>query len=133
MTEPIATYNPALVTDLDWMRSRLGDTNPAAPYAPDVSYLAYLAAAGDNWRLAAAALARALASAAINRPNSINAPGDGAIAWGDRAAAWLKIAAELEAEASRLGLGAGSLWVAEVERADLIPDAGEYSVALRRS
>ena len=127
------SYDPALSTDRDWMRSRLGDTDDAAPFAPDETYDAYLAAADDNWRLAAAALARSLASTAVNRPRSISLAGDPAISWGDRAAAWLQIAAELEAEASRLGIGSAALWVAEVERADLIGDTAEYSAALRRS
>lgn len=126
-------YDPSLSTDRDWMRNRLGDTDDAAPIVPDATYDAYLAAADDNWRLAAAALARSLASTAINRPNSLNGANIGSISWGDRAAQWLKIAAELEAEASRLGLGSAALWVAEVERADLIGDTDEYSVALKRS
>lgn len=133
MSEPTATYNPALLTDLDWMRHALGDTNTAAPFAPDVTFLAYLDTAGNVWRLAAAALARSLASRAINQPNSISSPGDGSLSWGDRAAAWLRIAAELEAEASRLGVGSGGgLWVAEVERSDMVLDDGEYSIELRR-
>lgn len=124
-------YDPALTTDRDWMRSRLGDTDDAAPFAPDETYDAYLAAADDNWRLAAAALARSLASTAINRPSSLSAPDEGSISWNDRAAAWLKIAAELEAEATRLGQG-GSLWVADIERSDLVTTDTEYSIALRR-
>jgi hypothetical protein len=132
MSEPTATYDPALVTDLDWMRSRLGDTDTTAPVAPDATYLAYLTAADDNWRLGAAALARSFAADAARKAQSIQ--GDpGSISWGDRSGKWLKIAAELEAEASRLGIGSGALWVADVERSDLMTDVGEYSVALRRS
>lgn len=132
MSEPIATYSPALLTDLDWMRHALGDTNTAAPFAPDVTFLAYLDTAGNIWRLAAAALARSLASRAINQPTSIPV-GGGSLSWSDRAAQWLKIAATLEAEASRLGIGSGGgLWVAEVERSDMVSDDGEYSIELRR-
>ena len=126
------TFDPALSTDRDWMRQRLGDTDDAAPIVPDATYDAYLADAG-SWRLAAAALARSLASAAVNRPRSLTGEGVGAISWGDRAAAWLKIAAELEAEASRLGEGSGALWTAEAERGDIGYTDAEYSVALRRA
>lgn len=132
MTEPAATYNPALTTPLDRMRDALDDINVDAPFVPDVTYLAYLSDADSDWRLATAAMARKLASRAINSPSSFNVPDEVSVSWGDRAAAWLRVATFYEAEAARLSNG-GALWVAEVSRAGMDDtDDAEYSVELRR-
>lgn len=128
-----ATFDPTLTSDLDWMRDALGDTDTSAALYEDEAYTAYLDAADDNWRLGAAAMARRLASRYANRPTSLTSDDGSGIRWGDRVANWLKTAAQLEAEASRLGIGSAGLWVAEVERSDIGTDASEYSVALRRS
>lgn len=131
MSEATATFDPALATDLDRMRDALGDVDTEAPLAPDATYLTRLADVDDDWRLAAAAMARSFASRAAAKPQSLSGEGVGAIAWGDRASRWLKIAAHLEAEAARLNRS-GGFWSAEAERTDLIDTTGEYSVALRR-
>ena len=131
MSEPTASFDPALLTDLDRMRDALGDVDVTAPLAPDATYLARLADAGDDWRLAGAAMARSFAARAVTRPEALSGdPGD--IRWGNRASKWLAIAAQLEAEAARLGRS-GGFWAAEAERADLIDTSAEYSVALRRA
>lgn len=132
MSEPAATYDPTLPMDLDRMRFALMDVDVDAPMAPDVTYLAMLDGADNNWRLAAAAMARSFAADAARKVQSLQ--GDpGSITWGDRASKWLKIAAELEAEAARLGTGTGGFWDAEVERSDLVTTRAEYSAALRRA
>lgn len=127
------SFDPALTTDRDRMRDALDDISDAAPFVPDATYDAYLADAGGDWRYAAAALARRLASRALNSPSSFSLPGDISVSWNDRAAAWLKIAAALEAEATRLALSTRSgMWTAEVARGDLDTDSAEYSIELRR-
>jgi hypothetical protein len=126
-----ATFDPNLATDLDRMRYAVGDTNVAAPFDDDVTYIAMLAAYTD-WRLAAAAIARGLASRAINRPNSFTAVGDVSLSWGDRATAWLKIAANLEAQvAAEATTTDGAIGFALADRADLVQDDAEYSNGLR--
>lgn len=127
-----ATYDPTLATDLDWMRDALGDTDTSAALYEDEAYAAYLDAADDNWRLGAAAMARRLASRYANRPTSLTSDDGSGIRWGDRVANWLKTAAQLEAEAARLGVGGAALWSADPERSDISTSAGEYSAALRR-
>lgn len=127
----VATYNPALTSTRDRMRDALGDIDTTAPMAPDVTYDAYLTDAGDDWRMAAAGLARRFAAQAAGKAQSIQGE-PGAINWGDRATKWLKIAAHLEAEAARLRTPSGS-WSADAERTDLLDISGEYSVALRRA
>lgn len=122
------TYDPALSTDRDWMRYRLGDTDDANPIAPDATYDAVLADA-DDWRLAAARMARSFASTYASKPQGLTADDGSGLRYGDRAKAWLSIAAELEAEASRLNRG---LWTATVTRSDLVTSDAEYSVELRR-
>lgn len=131
----VATFNPSLLTEIDRMRDALGDINVAAPFAPDETYLARLEEAAGDWRLAGAAMARSFASRAINSPTSFTAVGDVAVSWADRANAWLKIAAHLEAESSRLvvSVSRSSFWVAQAVRSDANDAVSdEYSVELRR-
>lgn len=128
-----ATFDPNLLTDLDRMRDALGDINLESPFAPDETYLARLQEAGDNWRLAGAAMARSFASRAINSPTSFTATGDMSVSWADRAKSWLTIAAALEAENARLEEPVRSgMWFASAERSDLDERDGEYSLPLRR-
>lgn len=128
-----ATFDPALLTPIDWMRDALGDVNIDAPYAPDATYEARLTDADGNWRLAAAAMARSFASRAINDPTSFSAPGDLSVGWTNRANEWLRIAAALEADAARLTPAKGGFWTATLERGDLAQrDEGEYSIELKR-
>lgn len=122
------TYDPALSTDRDWMRYRLGDTDDANPIAPDATYDAELAAA-DTWQLAAARMARSFASRYASKPQGLTADDGSGLRYGERHKAWLTIASSLEAEASRLNRG---LWTATVTRSDLETDDAEYSVELRR-
>ena len=131
----VATFNPSLLTEIDRMRDALGDINVAAPFAPDETYLARLEEAAGDWRLAGAAMARSFASRAINSPTSFTAVGDVAVSWADRANAWLKIAAHLEAESSRVVVSVQprSFWVAQSVRDEQLAESdGEYSVELWR-
>ena len=132
MSEATATFDPTLPTDLDRMRDALGDVDTDAALAPDATYLTRLADADDDWRLAAAAMARSFASRAAAKPESLSGDGVGSITWGDRAKRWLAIAGHLEAEAARLNRS-GGFWDADPERVDLIDTTGEYSISLRRA
>lgn len=95
------SFDPALPTDVDWMRDRLGDTSndPATEWKPDETYDAYLALHVD-WRLAAAALAISLSNSPTMALTSFSASGDMSVSWGDRRAHLLKVAADLRAEVS---------------------------------
>lgn len=104
----VATYNPALLTDIDRMRNILGDVNVEVPYADDETYTARLLLASGSWKLAAASMARSFAARSINDVTSFSAGSDVSVSWTDRAAAWLKIAQSLEEDAAR----------------DIDPDAG---------
>lgn len=129
---PVATFNPALLTDLDRMRDALGDTDVTAPMFPDVTYDARLVEMGQAWRLAAAAMARSLASQANAKVQSFS-EGDGvSVSWGDRARRWLDIAAALEAAHWALhapATSAGTVEVAMPTRGEV--DTAEYSNGLK--
>lgn len=128
-----ASFDPGLLTPLDWMRDALGDVNIEEPFAPDETYLARLNDANGSWRLAAAAMARSFASRAINDPSSFGATGDMTVSWNDRSSAWLKIAQSLEADAARIEPARGGFWTAKLVRGDLAQrDEGEYSMELKR-
>ena len=127
-----ATYDPALLTDIDRMREVLGDTDVQNPLAEDETYQAKLILASGSWKLAAASMARSFASRAINDITSFSAGGDISVSWADRASAWLKLATSLEAEAARDAAPAeadNTLWSAGVVRRDVKP-RGEYSKPL---
>lgn len=56
----------------------------------------------EDWRLAAATIAEALAARAINDPASFALTGVMAVSWADRAKSWMSIARSLREEALRL-------------------------------
>lgn len=132
MSESGASYDHALVSDLDRMRDALDDINTSAPFAPDVTYMAYLDSSGNDWRRATASMARKFASRAINSPSSFNIPGDISVSWHDRAAAWLKIAMFYEEESDRLNPSRDGFWQADVSRTDIETDTAEFSIELKR-
>lgn len=125
------SYDPTLVTDLDRMRHAVGDI-VAPGIDPDETYSAQALAMGGSWRRAAAAIARSFAARGIGRPTSLSDDGT-SISWAaDRAGAWLKLAASLEAEADAIeATSDGALHVTMPTRPDLAPDESEYSVGLR--
>ena len=96
-------YDPAETTDRDVIRGLILDTDAVAVFA-DATYESVLAR-HSTWQGAAAEMARRMARYISNRPTSINAPGDGAISWGDRARTLEALAVTLDAEARLAGLG----------------------------
>lgn len=129
---PEATFDPSLPTDLDRMRDALGDIDVNAPMFPDVTYEAKSVEMGGAWRLAAASMARSLASQANAKMQSFAAGGDLSVTWGDRARRWLDIAAALEAahHAAHPPVDVdGGVYVAMPTRGE--DDAAEYSNGLR--
>lgn len=125
------SYDPTIVTDIDRMRYALGDIT-APGNDPDETYTAQLTAMGGSWRRAAAAIARSFAARGIGRPTQMSDDGT-AMSWmSDRSGAWLRLAAQLEAEAAaEEATQDGALYVQAPSRLDLSQPDGEYSMGLR--
>lgn len=108
MTDPAATYDPALGTDLDVVRYKTGDTDVSVDPAsgagnwlnPDATISAILAMYPDDWRLACADVAEGLASRFAQEPDSFTATGDMSVSWRDRVKQWQWLAQQLRAESA---------------------------------
>lgn len=94
-------FDPTLPTTLDRIRLIVGDTsNDAdAEIFPDTVYTATIAE-HDNWKLAAAAMAEAVAVRIEQDPTSVSFPQDMAVGWTDRTRSLRATAARLRAEAA---------------------------------
>lgn len=104
------TFNPALPTVRDQIRSDVGDTSndPATEMMVDATYDAYLGLYPENWKRAAARIAIAILTRLDQDVKSYSAPGDLSVTFRDhgmlRALAdrWNS---EADAETAELGYG----------------------------
>lgn len=90
----------------------------------------YLGMYPSDWRLAAAALADALAVRAINRPTSFTAVGQMGITWADRANSWMKVAKALREQVlaeDKLAAESGTVSVIQLTRIGIAIEEPEYT------
>lgn len=95
----------------------------------DAEISRYILLYPSDWRLAAAALADALAVRAINRPTSFSAPGQMAISWADRSRGWLAIGKALREQVAsddQLAAASGTVSVVQLERIGIELEDPEY-------
>jgi hypothetical protein len=111
------TYDATLPTVRDQIRLIVGDTSDdaAVEFFPDDTYDATITANEDSWKLAAAAMAEAVAVKIEQSPGSLSSDGD-SISWQDRTRSLRAVAAQYRKEAI----------------ADAASAAGITSVALSR-
>lgn len=95
------TYNAAETEYIDIIRGLVRDTSndPATEYFPDATYDSVIARF-DNWKRAAAMMARRVAGVIEDRPSSISAPSDGSISWSNRTRSLYAFADLMDAEAA---------------------------------
>lgn len=94
-------FDPTLPTTLDRIRLIVGDTSndPETEIFPDTVYTATIAE-HDNWKLAAAAMAEAVAVKIEQDPTSVSFPQDLSVGWTDRTRSLRATATRLRAEAA---------------------------------
>lgn len=120
-------FNPALPTLLDRIRMIVGDTSndPETELFPDETYNAKIAEY-QNWKLAAAEMAEAIAVQIEQDPTSFTAVGDMSVAWTDRTRSLRATAARLRSEAASEGVTVSNV----IESIPLVRDGagrgGEY-------
>lgn len=95
------SYDASLPTTLDRIRLIVGDTSndETAELFPDDTYAATIDQY-TNWKLAAAAMAEAMAVQIEQDPTSVNLPGEVAVGWQDRTRSLRAKAAQLRVEAA---------------------------------
>jgi len=86
-----ATFNPALTSNRDWLRFRLGDRDTTAPLFPDATYDAVLVAAGSI-TAALQTLAAALIAEYSRKPEVVDITGALKAEWKSRLATWQALA-----------------------------------------
>lgn len=99
------SFDPSLPSLLDRIRLIVGDTSGPldgagdAEILPDETYLATIAEY-DNWKLAAAAMAEAVAVRIEQDPTSVSFPADMSVGWSDRTRSLRATAVRLRSEAA---------------------------------
>lgn len=103
-------------TAIENIRFSLGLIGDSATLISDTEIERYITLYPAEWRLAAAALADALAARAINAPTSFGVPGRLTVSWASRAQLWLNVAKQLrlavqqdDAAAASTGVGVTQL------------------------
>ena len=120
------SFDPTIPTTLDRIRLIVGDTSsdPATELFPDETYTATIAMY-TNWKLAAAAMAEAVAVKIEQDPTSFTAVGDMSVGWSDRTRSLRDTASRLRMEAGAEDVPVGNTIVAvALERGGA--SGGEY-------
>jgi hypothetical protein len=116
------------------IRYILGAVGPLAGIISDEEITDALLVYPTDWRLAAAYVADSLASRAINDPESFGLTGVLTVSWGDRAAAWSRLSAQLRTQVAEDSVNNGSIGAIQVTRLRrefLNAEPAEYSQARR--
>lgn len=121
------TFDPTLSTTIDRIRLIVGDTSDdeATELFPDDTYEAEIANY-TNWKLAAAAMAEAVAVKIEQDPNSVNVPGEVAVSWQDRTRSLRLAATRLRAEAAAEDAASGNGITSVALTRDGASSAAEY-------
>lgn len=122
------SYDSALLTDRDRIRLITGDTtgDPVQEFFPDRTYDATLAMY-STWKLAAAAMAEAVAVKIEQDPSSFTAVGDVAVGWSDRTRSLRAQAVRLRQEAMSETSLLGTVVSIQATRAGRGSEGLEYS------
>lgn len=127
------SFDPTLPTTLDRIRLIVGDTSndETVEVFPDSVYLAEIDNY-TNWKLAAAAMAEAVAVRIEQDPNSVSFPSDMSVGWADRTRQLRATAVRLRQEAAAEdAAGANGVRSVQLQRSGL-ERSSEYRADYRR-
>jgi hypothetical protein len=127
------SFDPTLPTTLDRIRLIVGDTSNdvATEWFLDDTYEAEIANY-TNWKLAAAAMAEAVAVKIEQEPRSFTATGDMAVSWGDMTRSLRLQATRLRAEAAAEDAASGNGITSVALSRDGTSAAAEYRASAYR-